>query len=210
MTHLNASNWTATTEADAKARLLPARSASFLARLMKRSKPYLLPLVALDCIVIYYFSLHLSFAQAANSLVIAIGNYHPLDPRLDAVMADAQAQLTKSILSLLAATGGAMLCVAAFASLCWSARCLRKRRRLAAQMDAILWEEDRPRPVKVVDISEGGCRISLRTPPDCGSSVRVAFGQAEALAKVVWRSDRHAGLQFLAPMARAVPGADEA
>jgi hypothetical protein len=177
---------------------------------MKRSKPYLLPLVGLDCMVIYYFSLHLSFAEAANSLVKAIGNYHPLDPRLDAVMTDAQAQLTKSILSLLAATGGAMLCVAAFASLCWSARCLRKRRRLAAQMDATLWEEGKPIPVKVVDISEGGCRISLGTPPDCGSSVRVAFGQAETLAKVVWRSEGHAGLQFLAPMTRAVPGADEA
>ena len=190
--------------------LAPARSSGFLARLMKRSKPYVIPLVLLDAVVIYYFSLHLSFAEAANSLVDAIGRFHPLDPRADAVIADAQANLTKSILSLLAATGGAVLCVAAFASLCWSARCLRKRRRLAAQMDAVLWEEGKATPVRVVDISEGGCRISLSAPPGCGSSVRVSFEEAEAVATVVWRSDQHAGLQFAAPLPAALRGARDA
>lgn len=199
------SDCAASIEASSSQIFREASSSTFLARLLRRSKPYWLPLVGLDCIVVYYFSLHISFAQAANSLVEAIGNYHPQDPRAEAVIADAQAQLTKSILSLLAAAGGAMLCMVAVAGLCWSARCLRKSRRMAAELGGTLWIEGKPTPVKVVDISETGCRISLGIPLEQGSAVRVTFGGAEAFAKVVWRSADHAGLQFSEPLTRGLP-----
>lgn len=177
-----------------------AISYNFLARLLKRSKPYWLPLVVLDCAVVYYFSLHISFAQAANSLVEAIGNFHPQDPRAEAVIADAQRQLRNSVLSLLAAAGGAILCMLAIACLCWSARCLRKSRRMAAEFGGTLWVDGARTPVRIVDISESGCRISLDQPLGQGSAVRVDLGEAEALAKVVWCSGNQAGLKFSAPL----------
>jgi hypothetical protein len=182
-----------------------ASSYSFLTRLLRRSKPYLLPLVILDGIVVYYFSLHISFAQAANSLVEAIGSFHPQDPRAEAVIADAQAQLTKSILSLLAAAGGAILCMLAVAGLCWSARCLRKSRRMAAEIAGTLWIDGERTAVRVVDISERGCRISLDVPLHQGSAVRLSFGDSEASAKVVWTSTDQAGLQFSAPLVDGLP-----
>lgn len=171
------------------------------ARLLRKSKPYWVPLLGLDCLIIYYFSLHISFVQAANSMVQAIGNYHPMDPRADAVIAAAQEQLAKSVLSLLAAAGGAMLCIGAVIGLCWSARCHRRSRRVAAEIGGTLWVEGKGTAVTAVDMSEQGCRIRLSTPLASGTAVRVRFGEVEATAKVVWRSEHHAGLQFAAPLA---------
>jgi hypothetical protein len=188
----------------AGAKLQPAGSSGFWARLLRRSKPYWLPLALLDAVIVYYFSQHLSLAKAADGMVAALDTFHARDPRVDALIAEAQAILGKSIFALLVAAGGALLCIGAVAGLCWSARCLRKRKRLAAEMDAVLWTEGKPMPVTVVDISEGGCRISVGAAPECGSSVRVAFGESlQADAKVVWRTERHAGLQFHQPLSAA-------
>lgn len=187
-------------------KLQPAGSSSFWARLLRRSRPYWLPLALLDVVVVYYFSRHLSLAKAADGMVAALDRFHARDPRVDALIADAQAILGKSIFALLIAAGGALLCIGAVAGLCWSARCLRKRKRLAAEMEAVLWAEGKPMPVTIVDISEGGCRISVGAAPECGASVRVAFGEAlQTEAKVVWRTDRYAGLQFHQPLS-AAPG----
>jgi hypothetical protein len=186
-------------------KMQPAGSSGFWTRLLKRSRPYWLPLALLDVVVVYYFSRHLSLAKAADGMVAALDKFHARDPRIDGLIADAQALLGKSILALLVAAAGALLCIGAVAGLCWSARCLRKRKRLAAELDAILWAEGKPTPVMVVDISEGGCRISVGTAPECGTSVRVAFGEAIAAeAKVVWRTDRHAGLQFSGPLTQSL------
>jgi hypothetical protein len=139
--------------------------------------------------------------EAANSLLQAIGSYHPMDPRADAVIAAAQEQLAKSVLSLMAAAGGAMLCIGAVIGLCWSARCHRRSRRVAAEIGGMLWIDGKGTAVTAVDMSERGCRIRLGFPLASGTAVRVRFGEIEAQAKVVWRSEHHAGLQFAAPLA---------
>jgi hypothetical protein len=181
--------------------LSPASSAGFWTRLFRRSKPYLLPLALLDCIIVYYFSRHLSLAKAADGMVVAMGSFHSRDPRVDALIADAQSLLGKSIFALLIAGGGAILCVAAVSGLCWSARCLRKRKRMAADFQACLQVDGSTSSVTILDISEGGCRISVTHPLALGASVRVTFGEAlETPAKVVWHSEHQAGLQFSAPL----------
>jgi hypothetical protein len=191
--------------------LRPVGSSGFWVRFLKRGKRYLLPLVLLDCIVVYYFAMHLSLAKAADGMVAAMGQFHSLDPRVDQLVDDAQALLGKSIFALLVAAGGASLCVAAFAGLCWSARCLRKRKRLAAELDATLWLEGTPNPVRVVDISDSGCRISAGLALAPGSCVRLSFGGTlETSAKVVWGTNGYAGLQFASPLGQqaASPGGE--
>lgn len=178
-----------------------APTVSFFARAMRRAKRWAVPVVLLDALVAYCFWLHLSFAAAAKSALSASDALHARDPRLSTFMSDAEALLGRSLLALLLAAAGTALCISLAALICWSARCLRERRRLAADISATLCGEREPAPVRIVDISTSGCRIECDRALTPGMAVSLTFPDKVAVAaRVVWQKELHAGLHFSAPL----------
>ena len=186
----------------AAAQLRPVTSAGFWARLFRRSKPYLLPLALVDAAIVYAFSLHLSFVAAARSVIAALDRVHAGDPRGSALLADAQTLLWKSILALGLSAAGALVCITAFLLLCWSARCHRKRKRMATEISASLLKDGGQAPITIVDLSPEGCRVRPASALEGASSVRLEIAGGPAVAaRVVWVRDGLAGLHFSAPPA---------
>ena len=181
------------------AELHPAVSLSFWVRLFRRSKPYLLPLAVIDAAIVYAFSLHLSFVAAARSMIEALDRVHAGDPRGSQFLSDAQALVWKSLLALGASAAGALICITAFVLLCWSARCHRRRKRMATEISATLHKEGGETPLTIVDLSTEGCRVKPASALEGASSVRLAIsGRPAVSARVVWVRDGLAGLQFSA------------
>lgn len=178
-----------------------APTASFFARVVKRAKRWAVPVVLLDVVVAYCFWLHLSFAAAANSALSASDALHARDPRFSTFISDAEALLGRSLLALLLAAAGTALCISLTALICWSARCLRERRRLAADISATLCAERDAAAVRIVDISTSGCRIECDRTLTPGMAVSLTFPDSLAVtARVVWQKELHAGLHFSVPL----------
>lgn len=178
-----------------------AASAGFFLRFLRKAKRYLIPLVLLDAFIIYHFSLHLKLAVAAKSMLVSIDQVHVHDPRAATLFSKAEVLVWESALALLLAMAGTLLCLVAVAWLCWTARCLRMRKRHAAMIEAWLIEKDERIAATVVDISAGGCRIRAGKPLASGSSVRLALAEDLVVgARVVWGREALAGLQFLSPL----------
>ena len=182
------------------AELRPAATLGFWVRLFRRSKPYLLPLALVDAAIVYAFSLHLSFVAAARSMIEALDRIHAGDPLGSELLADAQTLLWKSFLALGASAAGAVVCMTAFVLLCWSARCHRRKQRMATEISATLVKEDGQAPLTIVDLSAEGCRVKPASALEGASSIRLAFaGRPAVAARVVWVRDELAGLHFSAP-----------
>ena len=57
---------------------------------------------------------------------------------------------------------------------------------------------------EIVDLSNGGARLSLPQPPRVGSWCVLVLDKVEAFGQVVWRRDRLCGLQFEQPISDAI------
>ena len=178
-----------------------AGSAGFFLRFLRKAKRYVVPLVLLDAFIIYHFSLHLKLAVAARSLLLTLDRVHVRDPRATTLFSKAEILVWESAVALVAACAGTLLCLVAVAWLCWTARCLRQRKRQAARIEAWLLQKDERIAATVVDISSHGCRVQASKPLASGSSVTLALGEDLLVrARVVWRQEAFVGLHFLAPL----------
>ena len=78
----------------------------------------------------------------------------------------------------------------------------RQAARFALRVSASLRERGRARmPIRLIDLSSHGCRIETLAEHPLSSWLWVYVSGLEAqYARVVWRRDRYAGLEFYAPL----------
>ncbi len=169
-------------------------------RLIKRSKPYLVPLLILDVAVVYLFATHVMLTDEAANVVKSLGHLHPRDPGASLLEHNAQDLLHKSLIALLLAGCGTLVSLTLLAAIAWSVRCLRKSRRFAVALGGYLNPSSEKAKLKVVDISVSGCRVSLDSPVPLGATVRLSAGGTDfPPARVIWSKEGSAGLQFTEP-----------
>lgn len=74
---------------------------------------------------------------------------------------------------------------------------LRAQPRMAVNLDAsALLANGQCHPVKVLDLSLGGMKITLRDAPPPGAALTIDFGTRAFPASIAWRNDFYAGILF--------------
>ena len=79
----------------------------------------------------------------------------------------------------------------------------RPRRHPVARDAALRGPVGRPVPVRLLDASEGGAKLSVQGGFAPGTPVRLETGRLTLPAVVVWAARGEAGLRFDAPLAPA-------
>jgi hypothetical protein len=81
----------------------------------------------------------------------------------------------------------------------------RRAARTALHLSATLRDGTRKAPARVIDMSNGGCRIECSTVVDDGSKLWLGIqGLANQSCRVVWHCEEFIGLEFETPLSEAV------
>jgi hypothetical protein len=180
-------------------------SEGFVRRFFRRSRPYWLPLLALEFAVGCLLSWHLALRRSLNETTERLAGYSSLDSGARAIQAVAEQTLTHAIFLLIAAMFGAFVLIVALASLGWSVRCVRGAARFRAATNVRLETNGQVRTATLIDISRRGCRVSLAQEPAAGAEACLTIGPiGPQRARIVWSRNGMAGLVFARPLETSV------
>jgi hypothetical protein len=170
----------------------------FLARIVRRGRRFVVPLLILDAGAVYLFATHVQLRNAAAGLLKDVGRIDRHHPQSLVLERSAEMLLDRSIMALALAACGVLTSLTLLLALAWSVRCLRKSKRFGVLLEAYWGSE--AEPVEIVDISASGCRIRGVPAPGATASL-VAGGVELPPAAVVWAQGGAAGLRFAQPIA---------